>query len=70
MMEHENGRKNYVCVTGSLCCIIEKKNCIGEISIKKLNKQTKKPKLIYRNLGNFRKEIVSLTLLSIEVLTL
>ena len=36
MMEHDNGRKKNVCVTGSPCCTIGKKNCVGEITIKKV----------------------------------
>ena len=31
----------YVCVTGSLCCTVEK-NCIGEITIKIILKKEKK----------------------------
>ena len=41
MMEPGNGRKKnvYMCVTGSPCCTVEKKNCIGEITIKKFFKE-------------------------------
>ena len=39
MMEHDNVIKKciYVCVTGSPCCRVDKKDCIGEITIKKYN---------------------------------
>ena len=38
MMEHDNVRKKeciHACVTGSTCCTVEK-NCIGEITVKKI----------------------------------
>ena len=32
----------HVCVTGSPCCTAEKKNCIGEVTIKKKKKKKRK----------------------------
>ena len=31
----------FLCVMGSPCCIVEKKNCTGEITIKKLKNKNK-----------------------------